>query len=131
MEVDPGVLSFIKDHRWSVIATEGKSGRPQQTLVTYHFDGESFFILTESTTLKVRNIRRRPDVSLAIVDGREQVIAYGPARFIENIDEVVEITPLVRENQPENPTPEETREWVKSQGSIIIVVSPSRYYVDS
>ena len=97
-------------------------------MVTYAFDGESFFILAPGATLKVRNIRRNPDVSLAVVDGREQVIAYGTARLIEDVDEVSEIVPLVRENPPENPSLEETREWVKSGQRVIIVVRPASYY---
>ena len=128
VEVDPEVLSFVKDHRWLVLATEGKSGRPQQTMVSYAFDGESFFILAPGDTLKVRNIRRHPDVSLAIVDGREQVIAYGTARLIEDVDQVAEIVPRLRENPPENPSLEETRDWVKSGQRVIIVLTPASFY---
>ena len=128
MEVDAGVLNFAKNHRWLVIATEGKSGRPQQTMVTYSFDGESFFILAPAATLKVRNIRRNPEVSLAVVEGREQVIAYGTVRLIEDVDEVAEIVPLVRENPPEHPSLEETRDWVRSGQRVIIVVTPTSYY---
>jgi len=74
---------FLKDHRLGVLATGRKSGMPQQSIVGYQFDGADVVINTGDNTAKVKNIRRRPLVSMAVTDGPTCVVVSGEARLLD------------------------------------------------
>ncbi|MBT5774536.1 MAG: hypothetical protein HOH95_09175, partial [Dehalococcoidia bacterium] len=74
---------FLKDHQLGVLATGRKSGMPQQSIVSYQFDGADVVVSTGSDTAKVKNIRRRPLVSIAVTDGPTCVVVSGEARLLD------------------------------------------------
>ena len=88
---------------------------------------ESVSDLATGRSVEAMNSGLQPEDCMAIVDGRRQVTVYGPARLIEDIDEVVEIAPLIRENAPVLQSAEETRAWAGGQ-RVIIVVRATSYY---
>jgi PPOX class probable F420-dependent enzyme len=74
---------FLKDHRLGILATGKRDGTPQQSILGYAFDGTDVVIETGSETAKVKNLRKRPGVSLAVSDGPTCVVVYGAARLLQ------------------------------------------------
>lgn len=126
---DKSVIDFIESHRLAVMATQRKAGPPQMTMINYMFDGTNYLITVRGFSLKAKNLRRRPELSMAIVDGRQQVIVYGTASLIEDIDEVVKIAGKLREHagMPQQDAAE-MRAWAEREQRVIIVVTPTSYY---
>jgi nitroimidazol reductase NimA-like FMN-containing flavoprotein (pyridoxamine 5'-phosphate oxidase superfamily) len=73
---------FLKERRLGVFATGRRDGSPQLSILSYAFDGSEVVIHTGSATAKVKNVRRRPRVSLAVTDGPRCVVVYGEARTL-------------------------------------------------
>lgn len=63
--------------------TKRPTGSPHVTPVWFVYDRPSatWWISTGEESVKVRNIRQQPDVSLALEDGRSPVVAEGIARI--------------------------------------------------
>jgi PPOX class probable F420-dependent enzyme len=126
---DQSVIDFVNEHRLAVMATQRKSGPPQLTMINYLFDGKHYLVTVRGYSVKTKHLRRRPELSMAIVDGRQQVIVYGTAELIEDLDEVVKIAPRLREHAGMPPqSEEETRAWAEREERVIIVVTPTSYY---
>jgi nitroimidazol reductase NimA-like FMN-containing flavoprotein (pyridoxamine 5'-phosphate oxidase superfamily) len=77
---------YLKDHRLGVLATGRRDGTPQQSILSYSYDGTEVVISTGSETAKVKNIRRRPGVALAVTDGPRCVVVYGRARLLQGAE---------------------------------------------
>lgn len=56
--------------RTATLATVRADGRPHTAPVWYHLDGEAFVFMTAANSVKGRNLRRDPRVSLCIDDER-------------------------------------------------------------
>ncbi len=56
--------------RTATLATVRADGRPHAAPIWYHLDGETFVFTTAEDTVKGRNMRRDPRVSLCIDDER-------------------------------------------------------------
>ena len=126
---DQSVIDYVNEHRLAVMATQRKAGPPQLTMINYLFDGERYLITVRGFSVKAKHLRRRPELSMAIVDGRRQVIVNGTAELIEDLDEVVKIAPKLRQHAGMPPqSEEETRDWAKREERVIIVVTPTSYY---
>ena len=78
--------SYLEEHRLGVFATGRKDGSPQLTIVAYRVNGEEVVINTGSASAKVKNIRRRSNVSLAVTDGPRCVVVYGEARLLQGAE---------------------------------------------
>jgi len=74
--------TFLAERRLGIIATGRKDGSPQLTIVAYQVHDGEIVINTGSETAKVKNLRRRPRVSLAVTDGPRCVVVYGDARLL-------------------------------------------------
>ena len=75
---------FLAERHTLVLATLRRDGAPQLTTVWYRWDGVAFWIATNRTRAKFRNIQRDPRVTV-LVDAppREtSVTAYGVAEAI-------------------------------------------------
>ena len=68
-ETPPTIVEYLQGHRTSVLATQRPRGAPQMTLIAYHFDGEDLAISTRAPTQKAKNLSKRPEASLAVIDG--------------------------------------------------------------
>src|SRR5438874_13548600 len=82
-EISPEVSQWLKDHGLCVFATGRKDGSPQQSLIGYQFDGSQFLLGGQATSFKMKNLRRNPGASMAIIDGRGVVLVYGKAQLVE------------------------------------------------
>src|SRR5437667_12666840 len=55
---------FLSERRNAVIATLNPKGDPQLTPVIFHWDGTIFYFTVTKETMKYRNIKRDPPVSV-------------------------------------------------------------------
>jgi PPOX class probable F420-dependent enzyme len=113
--------TFLTEHRLGILATGRRDGSPQLTIVGYRFDGEQVMINTGTATAKVKNIRRRPRVSLAVTDGPRCVVVYGEARLLQGAEaETVVGGPVSSGRQGGEPTlivfAPQTYRWARLEG---------------
>jgi PPOX class probable F420-dependent enzyme len=129
VEFSEPVVDYIKSHRNGMLATSKKSGGPQMTMISYDFDGKDFAISTRGATQKAKNLRRRPDVALAVVEGARQLVVYGKARVVRDPDEVFRLhRDRMARGGGRNETEEELAERLKREERVIIVVEPESYF---
>jgi len=112
---------FLKERRLGIFATGRRDGSPQLTILAYRFDGKEVVINTGSETAKVKNIRKRPRVSLAVSDGPRCVVVYGEARLLQGAAaEVLAGGPVSSGRQGGAPTlivfAPETYRWARLEG---------------
>ena len=123
------LLEYLQAHRTGVLATVNRSGRPQQTLIAYQFDGNDIAISTRAPTLKAKNISRRPSVSLAVVDGPRQVIVYGQARVVRDPEEVLRLhQERIRQIAMRAETDDEMAERLRREDRVVILLQPDHYF---
>lgn len=80
---------LLKETRNAVLATIGPDQQPQLTPNWFLWDGTSFLVGTGERTIKVRNIRRDPRVTLCIESPTLEaayVQVVGRAEFVERDD---------------------------------------------
>jgi PPOX class probable F420-dependent enzyme len=121
---------YLREHRYAVVATNRKAGPPQLTLVTYQYDGNDFVISTRGETQKAKNLRRRPEMTLAVIDndGRQLIMA-GRAEVVRDRDEVFRIhrerLSLIHERAESD---EELSERLEREGRVALVFTPERHF---
>src|SRR5262249_3979812 len=128
-EPDASIVDYINDHRMGVLATQKKSGAPQLTMINYVFNGADYKISVRGTSQKAKNIRRRPVVAMAVVDGRQQVVVYGKIEIIDEFEEVHRLTADLRRaaGAPQQDDAE-FRDWLKREERVVLVLHPESYY---
>jgi PPOX class probable F420-dependent enzyme len=62
------MLAFVAEHRWGVLATVKRDGRPQLSNVGYSYDAEAqlFRVSVTDDRAKTRNLRTDPRVTLHV-----------------------------------------------------------------
>jgi PPOX class probable F420-dependent enzyme len=90
-ETTAEVTQFLQDHRLCVFATGRKDGSPQQSLITYQYDGKQFLLGGQATSFKMKNLARKPGCSLVVTDGRGFVLVYGKAELVEDDAEMARL----------------------------------------
>jgi PPOX class probable F420-dependent enzyme len=80
---DDKLLAVISGNSLGVLTTIKRDGRPQMSIVTYHFDARSLAIEVSITEprAKTRNLRRDPRASVLVAsdDGWSYAVAEGNA----------------------------------------------------
>jgi PPOX class probable F420-dependent enzyme len=68
MTADPRMLAFVAEHRWGVLATIKRDGRPHLSNVGYFYDPELQLVRVSVTAdrAKTRNLEADPRVSLHV-----------------------------------------------------------------
>ncbi|MFV0523513.1 MAG: pyridoxamine 5'-phosphate oxidase family protein [Acidimicrobiales bacterium] len=61
------VRAFLTRHLHAVLATHTVDGRISQSVVWFALDGDTVWLSCSPRSLKVRHIRKRPDVSLLVL----------------------------------------------------------------
>jgi PPOX class probable F420-dependent enzyme len=77
---------FLSEDRHAILATNGPSGVPQLTPVWFLYENNHLYISAQADTVKVRNLRRDPAVSLCVDGGRgdpRYVVISGAASLVE------------------------------------------------
>jgi PPOX class probable F420-dependent enzyme len=128
-EIDKGIAAYLTGHRTGVLATQRRAGAPQLTLIAYQFDGADLAISTRAPTQKAKNLRRRPEASLAIIDGQRQLVVYGSVVIV---DDEAEVLRLHRERIRRIALREETDDDLKTrllrEERVVLVLTPERFY---
>ena len=57
---------FLKQPRISMLASVGTDNSPHVTPVWHHYDGNNLMVLAEPTSIKIRNLRLNPKISLLV-----------------------------------------------------------------
>ncbi|MFE2374382.1 TIGR03618 family F420-dependent PPOX class oxidoreductase [Streptomyces sp. NPDC059398] len=78
---DPAVLDRLATERTVWLCGVRPDGSPHVTPVWFVFLRDSWWIGVDSGSVKVRNLREDPRVSLALEDGRFPVVAEGVAHL--------------------------------------------------
>jgi PPOX class probable F420-dependent enzyme len=82
----PSHEEFLRTEANAVVATIQPDGQPQLTPNWYLWDGKAFWISTLDWTVKVRNARRDPRVTLCIDSGERRgnyVQVFGTCELVE------------------------------------------------
>jgi PPOX class probable F420-dependent enzyme len=128
-ETNSGIVDYLQGHRTGVLATQRRAGAPQLTLIAYHFDGDNFAISTRAPTQKAKNISRRPDVSMAVIDGQRQLIVYGNASIVRDEAEVLRLhQERIRKIAMRQETDDELAERLRREERVVILLTPEKFY---
>ncbi len=129
---DPRALTatqeaFLRERPHAIVATLMPDGRPQVTPNWFLWDGERFWVSTLDWTVKVKNARRDPRVTLCI-DGPDRrtnyVQVFGTAEIVEG--DVRERTlDLIRKYEPVEADAVAHWEGIKDD-RVLLVVTPER-----
>ena len=120
--------TFLRERPHAIVATIMSDGRPQLTPNWYFWDGERFWISTLTWTVKVKNTKRDPRVTLCI-DGPSRrtnyVQVFGTAEVAEG--DVREGTlDLIRKYETTEEASQKHWEEIK-EDRVLIVVTPERF----
>lgn len=85
-QLDEKAAALFKGVNFGHLATINKDGTPQVTPVWIDFDGKHIIVNSEEKRLKVRNMKRNPNVAISVAD------ASNPYSYVEVRGKVVEIT---------------------------------------
>jgi PPOX class probable F420-dependent enzyme len=68
MTADPRMLAFVAEHRWGVLATVKRDGRPQLSNVGYSYDPDTqlFRVSVTADRAKTRNLQADPRLTLHV-----------------------------------------------------------------
>jgi PPOX class probable F420-dependent enzyme len=73
----PEIRAFLEEPHFGVLATIGRDGSPQQTVVWYELQGDEILMNTKRGRSKDENLRRDARVSLCVEDGYRAVTLVG------------------------------------------------------
>ncbi|NNJ13080.1 PPOX class F420-dependent oxidoreductase [Chloroflexales bacterium ZM16-3] len=71
--------AYLDEILYAVVATLNADGTLQQTMVWYLLDGDSIRFSVGAGSVKVRNLRRSPTISVTVPDGRRHLTLQGTA----------------------------------------------------
>ncbi len=131
-EVDrDGLSAFVADkHQW-VLATTRADGRPQMSLVTGGLiDDGRLAIATYPSRAKVKNARRNPEVSVAVMGesfNSAWVQIDGTAEVLDMPEAGDAFEAYFRTISGEHPDWDEYRQAMADQGKCVILVEPNRW----
>ena len=111
----------------AIVATIMPDGRPQLTPNWYLWDGERFWVSTLDWTVKVRNVRRDPRVTLCIDPATPRANyaqVFGTAEIIEG-DVREQTLELIRKYKPDEGDAVAHWEGIK-EDRVLLVVTPER-----
>ncbi|NOT55327.1 MAG: PPOX class F420-dependent oxidoreductase [Deltaproteobacteria bacterium] len=120
------INDFLSERRNATIATLNKNGAPQLTPVVFYWDGSTFYISVTKETIKYKNLKRDPRISLVVDDvlGHHCVIATGKATIQEE-----DVWPMTEKIMYKYYGPEEGAPYVeqlKKQNRVLIVLKPTK-----
>jgi PPOX class probable F420-dependent enzyme len=81
-----GQIKLLKGKNFAHVATVNKDGSPQLTPVWVDYDGKHVIINSEEKRLKVRNLKRNPEIAVEVLDPQN------PYQYMQVRGRVVEIT---------------------------------------
>jgi PPOX class probable F420-dependent enzyme len=115
---------FLRGNHHAVLSTLRADGRPQLSPITATVDGEGRVIIsTRETAVKVRNLRRDPRVSMAVLNDRfygDWVQVEGTAEIISLPEALELLVDYYRRAAGEHPDWDEYRAAMVEQKRVIV-----------
>lgn len=127
--LDDEQRAFLAGHVWAILATGRRNGSPQQSMIGYAVDSDGRILISaKAFTAKWRNALRRPEVCLAVPDGRACLVVYGTAETIAAEPERAECTADVFAaiTGGERPDPGAIVGMLDEQQRTVIRITPAR-----
>ena len=84
MALTPEQDRYLREHRLGALAAGRRDGSPQQTWISYDYDGADLVIQTGGESAKARNITRLARISLLVPDGGRNLVLYGSAEVLRD-----------------------------------------------
>jgi PPOX class probable F420-dependent enzyme len=137
VSVDPGMLAFVAEHRWGVLATLKRDGRPQLSNVGYSYDPEEqvFRVSVTDDRAKTRNLRADPRVTLHVASkdfwtwvAVEGTAELTPVAADPHDDTVEELIAYYRGNSGEHDNWDEYRAAMVADRRLVVRFRPEHTY---
>lgn len=118
--------TFLAERRNATIASINKDGTPQVTPVVYYWDGAAFYVSVTKETVKYKNIKRDPRISLIVDDVLDHhcVIAKGKATIQE--DNIWDMTSKIMHKYYGKEEGDLYLGQLKKQNRVLIVLKPKK-----
>ena len=126
-----GIAAFLAPPRHAVIATNRADGPPQLTPVWYLYEDGRMYISAGVNTVKVRNLRRDPQVTVCVDGGHPDaryVILQGTVTIVEPGEEQQEEMRwrIIRHYHEEEAEARRYYESMRDSLSVLLVLQPDR-----
>jgi len=121
--------AFLRANRWALVATVGRSGAPQITMVAYDWDGTDIVVSTRRAAAKWANLAHRPLIGITVTDDQRCLSVYGTAERIADDPERETLTRRVQSSLLPDHAAQLERDFAKGldvAGRVIIRVVPDR-----
>jgi PPOX class probable F420-dependent enzyme len=69
--------AFLNEKHYAVVGTLNRDGSIQQTVIWYLLDGDELRFSLGASSVKVRNLRRSPTITLTVEDGMRYLTLSG------------------------------------------------------
>jgi len=134
---DDKLLAVIAGNSLGVLATIKRDGRPQLSIVTYHFDRRTltFEVSVQETLAKTRNLRRdsRASILVSSEDGWSYAVAEGdavlsPSAAAPDDDTVESLIELYRNVSGEHPDWDDYRRAMVTDRRVLLRLSINHLY---
>ena len=106
MQLTAAQRAFLDEPRYGVVGTLNPDGSIQQTVVWFIREGDELRFSTGAASVKVRNLRRAPTITLTIEDGGRYLSVSGVAT-VEPADPALRLALATRYLGPD-----QAAEWV-------------------
>ncbi len=121
--------AFVSDHRWAVLTSLRKDGRPVSSLVAYAREGDQLVVSTPGATFKRLTIERDARVNMCVLSSSEpfNYVSIEAEAAIET-DHLIESTRriLLKIAGSGFEQPDDLEAWLKQQARVILRISPQR-----
>lgn len=123
-------VEFLRTNHHAVLATRRRSGEPQMSPVTVAVDDDGrVLISTRETAVKVRNLRRDPQLWLCVFTDRfygDWVALSGPAEIVSLPGAMDLLVDYYRRAAGEHPDWDDYRAAMERERRCVIVLTPDR-----
>ncbi len=118
--------AFLAERRNATIATLNTKGDPQLTPVIFYWDGSAFYFSVTKETVKYRNLKRDPRISVVVDDvlGHHCVLASGKAEIREN--DIWEMTSKIVYKYYGKEEGDPYLAQLKKQNRVLLVLKPKK-----
>jgi PPOX class probable F420-dependent enzyme len=125
------IEAFLSSDHHAILATNSRSGAPQLTPVWFLHENNRLYVSAQAHTVKVRNLRRDPAISLCIDGGRgdtRYVIVTGTAELVEPGQPFQQEMRrrIIRKYHATEEAAQEYYQSVKEHPAVLIVVTPQK-----
>ncbi|MEQ4716705.1 PPOX class F420-dependent oxidoreductase [Nonomuraea sp. B19D2] len=127
MDLDKA-LAFLRTNHHAILLTRHRDGRPQMSPVTAGVAGDQIVISTRETAVKVRNVRRDPNVALCVFTNAfygDWIQVDGTADILSLPDAMESLVSYYRDISGEHPDWDDYRAAMIRERRVLLRISPA------